>query len=157
MESSDSIMKLTQIEANALIAMLKKTADDSFLLFPSEKGKLSFDVLGERNIDVFAVNIDRKGINAQGCTYQGRLKSNDAVLLRLDVNPTAVHINPSNGEKITGTHLHIYNEEYELSEAIPFDTGDKDLYEICYTFFERFNIIEPPEITYQYTFIGEEV
>jgi hypothetical protein len=141
-------MKLTQKEADQLINMLKQTVKNSRLNFPASKGKLSFDVVGERKIDMFVINIDRKGINAQSCTYQGRIKSNNLILLRLDVNPTAIHINPS-GEKITGTHLHIYNEQYELSKAIAFDIEDKDLYDNCYTFFEEFHIIKPPKIEYQ--------
>ena len=67
--------------------------------------------------------------------------------MRLDMNPTAIHTNPS-GEKICGTHLHIYTEEYEMREAVPFDVKDKDLFATCFTFFEKFNIVEPPEIVY---------
>ena len=142
-------MRLTQAEADMLIDMLKRTVEKHSMEFPSIKGKLSFDVIGERRTDLFVVNIDRKGINAQGCTYQGRIKSNNTILLRLDVNPTAIHPNPSSGEKIYGSHLHIYTEEYEMREAIPFDTENKDLYDLCYSFFKKFNIIEPPELIYQ--------
>ena len=145
--------KLTQIEADRLIEMLKRTIEKSHLEFPSEKGSVVFDVIGERRTDIFTINIDRKGINAQGCTYQGRVESNNIILLRLDVNPSSIHINPSNGEKIHGTHLHIYNEGYEMQEAIPFDIENKDLYDICYTFFKRFNIVEFPEISYQYSLL----
>jgi hypothetical protein len=144
-------MKLTQAEADMLINMIKRTVAEDSLAFPVAQGKMIFDVIGERRIDIFTINIDRKGINAQGCTYQGRIKSNNVILLRLDVNPSSIHINPSNGEKICGTHLHIYNEEYELSEAIPFDIKNADLYDVCFAFFEKFNIVEPPKITYQYS------
>lgn len=142
-------IKLTQQEATLLIDMAKKVVKQTNLEFPTTKGSIDFDVVGERRTDAFIVNIDRKGINAQGCSYQGRIKSSNMILMRLDVNPTAVHVNPSNGEKILGTHLHVYSETYEMSEAIPFDIGNKDLYKICFIFFERFNIIEPPAITYQ--------
>ena len=148
-------IKLTQAEADMLIDMLKKVVKKHTLKFPSAKGKLSFDVIGERRTDKFVVNIDRKGLNAQGCTYQGRIKSNNFILLRLDINPTAVHPNPSSGEKIHGSHLHIYTEDHEMREAIPFDTEGKDLYELCFTFFKRFNIVEPPSLTYQYSFEQE--
>jgi len=126
--------------------MLKKKIEEQTLSFPQAKGKLSFDVLGERRTDEFVINIDRKGINAHGCTYQGRIKSNNIILLRLDINPTSVHKNPSDGSKIIGSHLHIYDEQMELREAIPFDVENKGLFELCYSFFEKFNIIEPPEI-----------
>jgi len=78
------MIKLTKTEADSLIAMLKRTVEQQKnLSFPSRKGKLCFDVLGERRTDEFVVNIDRKGINAQGCTYQGRIKSNNIILLRV--------------------------------------------------------------------------
>jgi len=144
-------LKLTKAEAELLIEMMKKTVEKQQLHFPAGKGKLEFDVLGERRTDEFVVNIDRKGINAEGCTYQGRIKSNNTILLRLDVNPTSIHVNPSNGEKIVGSHLHIYSEDYEISEAIPFDPENKGLYDLCFSFFKKFNIIEPPEIVYQTT------
>lgn len=143
-------MKLTKNEADMLLNMMKqKATEHQSLQFPSLKGKLCFDVLGERRTDEFVVNIDRKGINGQGCTYQGRIKSNNIILLRLDINPTAVHINPCSGNKIIGSHIHIYDEKMELREAIPFDVNNKDLFDLCYSFFEKFNIIEPPEISYQ--------
>lgn len=142
-------IKLTQAEAEMLIEMLKSTIKKHALQFPSAKEKLSFDVIGERRTDVFTINIDRKGINANGCTYQGRVKSNNIVLLRLDVNPTAKHRNASDGQLIIGTHIHIYDEEYELGEAIAFDIENKSLDELCQTFFEKFNIINPPEVAYQ--------
>jgi len=143
--------KLTQEEADMLITMLKKTVEKHSLEFPEAKGKLSFDVIGERRTDEFVVNIDRKGINAQGCTYQGRIKSNNIILLRLDVNPSGGLQNPS-GEEITGSHLHIYTAEHEMREAIPFDIGKKDLYDLCYSFFERFSIVESPELVQQSSF-----
>lgn len=129
--------------------MLKNYVQTHSFEFPKASGKLEFEVLGERRTDEFVVNIDRKGINARGCTYQGRIKSNNIILIRLDVNPTSKHVNPSTGEKISGTHLHIYTEEYETREAIPFDVEDKDLYNTCYTFFEKFNIIETPILVQQ--------
>ena len=140
-------IRLTQKEANMLIDMLKKTVE-KVISFPSTKGRVEFDVLGERKEDVFAVNISRKGINDAGATYQGRVRTSGAILMRLDVNPTAIHCNPD-GEKIRGTHLHVYSEEHDMDLAIPFDIVNKDLYELCYSFFERFNIIEPPSVIYQ--------
>jgi len=141
-------IRLTQAEADMLIDMLKKFVEKRVLEFPSTKGKLSFDVIGERRTDEFVVSIDRKGLNALGCTYQGRLKSNNLILLRLDINPTAIHKNPSSGEKIHGSHLHIYTEEHDIREAIPFDTEEKNMYELCFVFFERFHVVEPPTLTY---------
>jgi len=130
-----------------LIEMLKKTVEKD-VSFPSDKGRVEFDVQGDRREDVFAVNISRKGINAESASYQGRVRTRGTILMRLDVNPTAVHPNPD-GDKITGTHLHIYTEEHEMAYATPFDIENKDLYQLCFLFFERFNIVEPPNVTQQ--------
>ena len=48
---------LTQEEANELIEMLKKTVEQQ-IAFPSEKGGISFDVIGNRREDIFIINID---------------------------------------------------------------------------------------------------
>jgi len=109
--------------------------------------------LGDRRDDVFVVNIERKGINAGGASYQGRTRHSGIILMRLDINPTGVHYNPD-GEKILGTHIHIYTEEHEMAMAIPFDVNNKDLYQLCYTFFDRFNIIDKPKIKQQLTLSG---
>jgi hypothetical protein len=141
---------LTQKEADMLIDMLKKTVEKT-IYFPSGKGRLEFDALGERREDVFAINISRKGINAVGATYQGRIRTGSGVvLIRLDVNPTAVHTNPD-GEKISGTHIHIYTEGHGTDIAMPFDVENKDVFDLCKTFFKRFNIIEPPTVIQQIT------
>lgn len=138
---------LKQEEAQRMIDALKKAAHDE-LYFPSGKGRLSFTAFGERRGDEFAVNIDRKGKLAEKCTYQGRVKQNNQVLMRLDIDPNAQHRNPDD-TLIRGSHLHIYTEEYDMLVAIPFDVEDKNLFETCFTFFEKFHIIEPPDIIYQ--------
>ena len=111
-------VRLTQKEADMLIKMLKKTVEAE-IAFPQEKGRVEFDVHGDRKEDIFVVNISRKGINATGASYQGRVRTSGVILMRLDVNPTAVHPNPDE-EKITGTHLHVYTEEYDMAMAVPF-------------------------------------
>ena len=146
-------IRLTQKEADMLIDMLKKTVVKS-IVFPHGKGRIEFDVLGDRKEDIFAVNISRKGINAIGASYQGRVRTSGSILMRLDVNPTAIHKNPD-GEKITGTHLHIYTEDHDMDMAMPFDIENKNLHGLCYTFFERFNIVEPPSVTGQLTLLTE--
>lgn len=126
---------LTQKEADKLIEMLKKTVEQQ-ISFPSEKGNVSFDVVGERREDIFIVNIDRKGKLAEKCTYQGRVRQSNQVLLRLDIDPNGKHTNPEpDGRTIKGNHVHIYTEEYDMRMAMPFDIESKDLYEVCYVFF----------------------
>lgn len=141
---------LTTKEAEALIAEMKKYLEQASLEFPTFKNrKLSFDVIGEKRENEFIISIYKRRINPNGCTWQGRVKRDNTVLLRLDVSPTVKHINPGTDEEIVGTHLHIYTEEYEDRYAIPFDTGNRDLYQITMDFFERFHVVEPPKILYK--------
>lgn len=142
-------MKLTTAEAGELIAMLKEHTHEVLKEFPKQKGMLQFDVIGEKlDGHEFVVNIQRKGINSQSCTYLGRTKSN-VILLRLDINPSGRHRNPSDGAVLVGNHLHIYTEEYDDKEAIPFHPENEHLYDICLEFFKRFNIISDPLVEYQ--------
>ena len=99
------MIKLTQQEADMLIAMLKKKLkEQGKLQFPSKGGKLQFEVLGERKIDEFVINIDRKGIDSKKGTYQGRVKANNTILMRIDIGNTLVHQQPD-GNKLHGSHI----------------------------------------------------
>ena len=141
---------LSQAEAERLISMLKRTVEKQICL-PNQKGRIVFHVVGKRRDDEFIINIDRKGKLAEKCTYQGRIRQSNQVLMRLDIDPNGRHTNPeSDGSIVCGNHLHIYTEEYGMRYAIPFDIEDKSLHELCYTFFEKFNIIEPPAVFYQH-------
>lgn len=140
---------LTQAEADKLIAMFKSSLEDC-IFFPSEKSGVSFYAVGERRNDEFIVNIDRKGKLLEKCTYQGRLRQSNQVLMRLDIDPNGRHTNPPPyNDVIIGSHLHVYTEEHEMKLAVPFDPENKALYELCYTFFEKFHIMEPPTVLYQ--------
>ena len=139
---------LTQKEADMLIGMLKKTVAQE-IEFPSAPGRVQFEAVGERRENRFVVNISRKGINNEGATYQGREKYKGIILLRLDVNSSGTHVNPLSREKITGTHLHVYTEEFEMKETVPFDVNNQDLYQLCFSFFDKFNIIEKPIVIEQ--------
>lgn len=142
---------LTEAEANKLIEMLKQTVEEQ-IIFPQHKGNVSFSVVGERRNDIFIINIDRKGQMAEKCTYQGRIHQSNQVLMRLDIDPNGRHSNPPPESSIIyGNHLHIYTEEYDMKFAIPFDIGNSNLYELCYTFFEKFRIMEPPTVLSQQT------
>ena len=140
--------KLTTEEALELINELKKKVNETTLNFPQLGKRLEFNVYAQKDGTKFIINISRNTIDKRKCTYQGRTYINNIPLLRLDIT-NSTHMN-SNGEKIKGNHLHIYNEETEMREAIPFNVEDADLYEYCLQFFKKFNIIQENwEIEYQ--------
>lgn len=134
------IPKLSTEEAMELIKMMKEKVTKTNLQFPQRGEKIEFDVFAKKDGTRFVVNIYRGSADKNKCTYQGRTFINNIPLLRLDITNSS-HRN-SDGTKITGNHLHIYNENTELGEAIPFDITRKDLYEYCLEFFKKFNIIE---------------
>ena len=132
--------KMTTEEAIKLIDMMKERVSNTTLEFPRIGNKLEFDVFAQRDETKFTVSIRRGKIDKNKCTYQGRTYHNNIPLLRLDIT-NSFHIN-SDGTKISGNHLHIYNEDTEMREAIPFNIESVDLYECCLKFFEKFNIIQ---------------
>ena len=139
-ENFNEGFKMTTEEAIKLIDMLKERVTQTTLSFPKVGDKLEFDVQSQKEGDKFIININRGAIDKKKCTYQGRTYKNSIPLLRLDVT-NSFHINPD-GKKIEGTHLHIYSEDNEMREAIPFNIEDADLYDYCLSFFRKFNLLE---------------
>ena len=140
-----STTKMTTAEATRLIEMAKK-ALVAEINFPTRGGSDSFDVVGETKTDLFTINVYRGAISRTKCNFGARIKKNNIMLLELHVSPTNVHINPD-GQKITGSHWHIYTEEYGHSQAFSAGKIDEDTFvENTLKFLERFNVIEPPSI-----------
>ena len=140
LNSNNSNFKMTTEEAIRLIDIIKERISEETLEFPSIGTKLEFDVLARREDTKFIVSIRRGKIDKKKCTYQGRTYFNNIPLLRLDIT-NSFHIN-SDGTKIKGNHLHIYNEITEMRDAVPFNIKNADLYECCLEFFKKFNIIQ---------------
>ena len=143
-----STTKLTTAEATRLIEMAKQ-ALISEIYFPTKGTSKSFDVIGDTKSDLFTINIYRGGIARTKCNFGARIKKNGVMLLELHISPTQVHVNPD-GEKITGSHWHIYTEEYGRSQAFPVDDLNADSFvENTLSFLRRFNIINPPNVNVQ--------
>lgn len=139
-KNNNQSFKMSTEEAKELIDMLKERVSQATLEFPRVGNKLEFDVYAKKEGTKFIINITRGSINKNKCTYQGRTYINSAPILRLDITDS-FHIN-SDGTKISGNHLHIYNEDTEMREAIPFDIKNADLYDYCLEFFKKFNLIQ---------------
>ena len=144
MNEENPKIKLSTEEAKKLIEELKRRVTQNTLTFPSKGQKLEFEVYGENNSNKFTINITRSNINKEKCNYQGRTTINSTPLMRLDITD-GTHVN-SDGTKIVGNHLHIYNEDTEMKDAIPFDITKSDLFEYCLEFFKKFNIIDDGNI-----------
>ena len=142
MRNSKSASLSTE-EAYELIEILKKKVEEEIYYFPNNSGRFEFEVISDDEKS-FIVNVQRKGLNNGNCTYLGRLL-NGTILMRLDVGKNIKHYDKKTNTTILGSHLHIYSKEYG-TEAIPFDIDNKDLFDICFDFFEKFHIIDPPTI-----------
>ncbi len=143
-----SSAKMTTAEATKLIEMAKR-ALVAEINFPSRGTSKSFDVVGDTKADLFTVNIFRGRIPHTKCNFGARIKKNNVMLLELHISPTQVHVNP-NGEKITGSHWHIYSEEYGRSQAFPAtDISEESFVENTLSFLRKFNVVEPPDVTFQ--------
>lgn len=141
-------VKISQKEANELLDMLKHTLV-SEINFPSKGNFTEFNVIGDKKQDVFAINIFRGKINRLKYNIGARITKNGILLLELHMNPSNIHTNP-NGEKITGSHWHIYNEEYGRLWAFPAeDFNSGQFIENTIAFLEKFNVVEKPKINFQ--------
>lgn len=140
--------KLTQAEADRLLNMLK-TSLSSNVTFPARNNSIEFDVQGDTKQDVFTIKIFRGKIKSNKCNYGARIKKDGILLLELHINPSNPHANPD-GEKIIGSHWHIYREGYDRKFAFPATEVDDDNFvDNTILFFKKFNIIKPPSVTYQ--------
>lgn len=152
MEEQNIFKKLSTKEAIELINLLKNICNNKTLKLPNHGEKMEFDVKSINNDKSFIININHKNIDINKYTFQSRTAINNIPLLRLDVSPNGIHMNPD-GSKIYGTHLHIYSEEYEMYNAIEFDINNPNLYNYCIHFFKKFNIIyDNCDIIYQEEF-----
>lgn len=142
------IKKLTQQEAEDLINMLKKTLIEE-ITFPTKGNSIEFDVVGNTKKDLFTTRIYRGKINSQKYEIGARIKKDGTMLMELHINPGKPHLNP-NGEKIVGTHWHVYTEEYGRRQAyLAEDIFSNKFVENTILFMEKFNIIEKPSINFQ--------
>ncbi len=140
--------KITQEEANRLLNMIKHSLV-SEIKFPSKGDSEEFNVVGDKKQDVFAIHIFRGNINRLKYNFGARIEKNGIMLIELHINPSNIHTNP-NGEKITGSHWHIYSETYGRLWAFPAEDIDSQQFvDNTIVFLNRFNVIEHPTVNFQ--------
>jgi len=139
---------LTQAEADALMAMVKRLVNKATIQFPLLGDMLQLDVISDDGRESFIIDINRKGkVKATKCTYQERYRVIE-ILVRLDVDGPP-HDNPD-GTTIPCPHLHIYREGFADKWAIPVppkqfaDTAD--LVKTLREFLDYCNLREVPAI-----------
>jgi hypothetical protein len=138
---------LSQADADALIAMPKRAADDRQYDFPAPSDRLVLPLTSLDKREDFLLDITRMQINVAKVNYQNRARQ-VVVLMRLDLGGSP-HRNPDD-EVIPCPHLHICREGYGDKWAFPLPEGKfKDvanLFETLQDFMVECNVVEPPKM-----------
>lgn len=148
-------IQISQAEADRLLNMVKHSLV-SEVKFPLKGKDTEFNVAGDKKHDTFAINIFRGKINPLKYNIGARIIKNGIMLLELHINPSNIHTNP-NGEKIIGSHWHIYSEKYGRLWAFPAENFYSEQFvENTIAFLDKFHVVKRPKITQQLE-ISEEV
>lgn len=107
------IMSELPIDVETILHEAKQFLD-SHADFPALHNTIKLNGLGQRTRYEYIVDVNRKYCSLNRITYHQRVFTN-VTLLRLDID-TKPHRNPD-GQKISGTHLHVYREGYGDSWA----------------------------------------
>jgi len=110
---------LTQAEADGLIAMRKTFVDRVTIKLPPGVDE-THELVGDDGREHFLLDLWRGTIRVSKLKFQNRARK-VIVLVRLDIDG-APHTNPD-GQRIGGTHLHVYREGFEDRWAAPLDPG----------------------------------
>lgn len=142
--------KLTQEEADTLIALAKDLKSRSPIAFPPMRSSHQVEAQSSTIPPVdFVFDIQRKTLNPAKCTYNTR--SSNVILIRVDIKGPP-HGNPD-GEEVPCPHIHIYREGYGDKWAYPLEnhitTDTSDLVSVLISFLEYNNVTETPEISEQ--------
>lgn len=140
-------LDLTQEEADKLMAMEKKAADQSEWTFPGPAERIVVPLVSADKRENFLLDVTRYQIKLTKATFQNRARV-AIILYRLDIDG-APHWNPD-GQEVRCPHLHVYREGYGDKWAEPAPSGwfpdTSDLFSTLYAFMQHCNITEPPRI-----------
>ncbi len=139
--------RLTQAEADALLAMEKRRVDTTERDYPDLGGRITAPLVSADGREQFFLDLRRARLDLRKGTYQNRARQ-VAILARLDFGGPP-HRNPD-GEEVGSSHLHLYRERYGDKWTFPVPADHfRNLDDPWLTLddFMRFcNITEPPLI-----------
>jgi hypothetical protein len=138
---------LTQLEADQLIKMAKHFVRPPALITIRPGADDTYELAGPGERERFLLDLWRGTIRLTKLRFQNRVRT-VVVLVRLDVDG-APHTNPD-GERLAGTHLHIFREGFDDRWAFPVDIKAFTLLDDPGTTFQEFcvfcNIESPPPV-----------
>ena len=137
--------ELSQLEADALLALEKVSGDQKIVKFAEPGGKISASIHSVDGKEAFFLDVNRASISLAKITYQTRARQ-IVVLARLDLGG-APHRNPD-GTEIGVPHLHLYREGFDDKWAfdLPLSRFQNlaDKVQSLEDFMQFCNIIDPP-------------
>lgn len=136
---------MTTKEAMELLALDKYYEATERLDFPLAGKKIEFPLFSRAPREGFLLSAFRGGIVISKCTFQTRTHKDSIILARLDIDGSP-HRNPD-GTVIEGTHLHLYNEQYNDKVAIPVPeifTNTSDLFLTLDQFMDYCHVVKKP-------------
>ena len=138
---------LTQVEADALIALEKRRVDLREWRYPDFGGAITIPLVSTDRREPFLLDLRRSRIDLAKGTYQNRGRQ-IVVLVRLDFGARP-HRNPD-GMEIGSPHLHVYREGFGDKWAFPPPTDRfahlEDSWRTLEDFMQFCHVVEPPVI-----------
>ena len=111
---------LTQAEADSLLALPKRRADEKEWNYPYFGGRITVPLISTDRREPFRLDIQRGRIDFAKGSYQNRARQL-VILARLDFGGRP-HRNPDD-TRIGSPHLHLYREGYADKWAFPVSRG----------------------------------
>ncbi len=138
---------LTQAEAEQLIQMVKHFVNAPAVISIPPGADDTYELAGPNDREKFLLDVWRGTLRLTKLRFQDRVRT-VVVLVRLDVDG-APHSNPD-GERMAGTHLHIFREGFDDRWAYPVDPTVFTLLSDSGTTFQEFcafcKIESPPPV-----------
>jgi len=138
---------LTQSEADQFIQTVKHFVHPPASISIPPGGDDTYELAGPDDRERFLLDIWRGTLRLTKLKFQNRVRT-IVVLVRLDVDG-APHTNPD-GQRLSGTHLHVFKEGYDDRWAYPVDTGTFTLLSDPGATFQDFcsycNVESPPPV-----------
>lgn len=107
---------LTQAEAEQLIQMVKHFVNAPAVISIPPGADDTYELAGPNDREKFLLDVWRGTLRLTKLRFQDRVRT-VVVLVRLDVDG-APHSNPD-GQRLAGTHLHIFREGFDDKWAYP--------------------------------------
>ncbi len=138
---------LTQAEADQLIQLPKHFSQSPASISIPPGADETYELAGPGDRERFLLDVWRGTLRLTKLKFQNRVRS-VVVLVRLDVDG-APHTNPD-GQRLAGTHLHVFREGWDDKWATPVDAAAFTLLSDPATTFQEFcafcNIESPPPV-----------